>query len=246
VVRIVAPGLPTWPKLLFDSKRRLAKVSFRHATWQSHEWGRITATILLWCVTASWGVLLWNGMPSWELPVRIGLVLLGLVIVHAITKVAMPASLTEFLARQLFATRTTIWYAPHAIAIRGRLYERPVIVWRAWRDQVVQIRFIVQSDPDAERQIQQPLPQRPVSGQPKPIGHFREARLLEMVITTTGRDRARDFSGQGSLVRSIPITEINIRAAARVTVVCNAAATLTAPRQSQARPKPSGIDIDRQ
>jgi len=241
MIRVTAPGLPTFPKLWFDPKQRRAKVSMRHPTWHSYEWAIRATELITWitCGVLTW--LIWPLIPPFEdWVVRVIAFLFVAAFVCGIAAAVLRVSLREFLARQLFATRTVLWFTPEAIVIRSRLYARPVVVWRRWNAHPVSVRFILQEDRNAQVYANSFQRRRR-----SPADHLKEAVMLEVVVLTANRQSKVDFMGQSAVFRSIPISEVSSRWAARFTMVYTAAAALTSPVQTTQSSQPAaGVDID--
>ncbi len=238
--RISAPGLPPYPKLKFDPVKRRAIVSARHATWRSVEWALRCTEVLVWTSNLGLAWFIWQRVPPYELSARVAVFLLALAVCLPIATFAIRQALPGFLARRMFATKTVLWFTPDGIAFRSRLYEKPVIVWRRWNGRPVRVRFIVQPDDDAASYANGADPR-----QRKPLEHLREARMLEIVLTTVNRQRNTDLNNEGTILRSIPITEINGRLAMKFTMVYTAAVMLTGSSlELCSRPPSDGVDID--
>lgn len=236
--RYSAPGLPPQPPLLFDAPKRRAKVTARHATWQSEEWARRATVVVGWTTV---GVLLWRlwvGLAPMP-PLPRGLVLLlAYAVGSPIIRGLITATLHPFLARQVFAKRTTLWVTPEAVAIRSHLYRRPVMIWRRWEDAPVGIRFIAGENQRAA-QYASHLKYEKRATRP----YLEEAALLQMVLTSISPLSGSAAEGQDGSLRAIPITDIHQRMATRFTMVYAAALALTA-RTAEPEPVRYGVDIE--
>jgi len=239
--RVIAPGLPPWPPLLFDRRTRTAKVTARHATWRSYATGIQLTEVVVFGVRCgiACGVLM--HFPSMEILFYfciVGFIVYGLI--SRITDTLLRALLPGFLARQLFAKRSTVYFNPDAIVIQTDFYARPVAIWRKWQGQPVRGKFILQPDEKASS-YQRSLDLKRQTAD----SHLAQAQMLSLVVTTTARDTTRQAAEQLQLLRSIPIMEIDGNDATKFTVVYAAAAALTSPKQVTAPQTPaSGIDID--
>ncbi|WP_425400422.1 hypothetical protein [Aeoliella sp.] len=239
-VRIVAPGLPSHPPLMFDPRERSAKVTLRHSTWKSVEWAIYTTELSTWVTLGLLVWLLWVKLPISDPMFRALVLLYAMVLPFYFVRFTFPLTLQPFLARQVFCTRTTLRFTPHLVVIRSHLFARPVVIWREWKTAYVKIRFVVQPDREAIAYAGGLGPKRRF-----PTDHLRDSRMLEVVLTTVYRNRSIDFDRQGSLLRSIPITEADSRLAMQMTMVYAAAVILTAPDQKPSSSQPTGgTDID--
>lgn len=239
MIRVTAPGLPPHPKLLFDEATRRAKIVVRHATWQSQERALYVTEAIVWLVVALSAWQSWQWLPGWELPSRCLLLLAIVAALLPITRYALRNTLPTFIARQLLATRLEFWLSPEAMAFRCHRYDQPVVVWREWEAKPVRLKFILQNDRDAEAYHRSLGNKRSL-----PVNHLHEARLLELVLTTVNRHTAEKFDGQGTILRTIPVSEIDSQLATKVTMVLAAAVTLTVPQQREPVAAAGGQDID--
>lgn len=240
MIRVTAPGLPPHPRLMFDPKKRWAKVSVRHPTWQSEE-NAILATVVIVLVAKFWLVwMIWHRLPLEEVFPRLVVTMLVYFVSAPVVACLLSATLQGFLARQVFPKRTTLWVTPKAIAFRSHLYARPVIIWREWNGLPVRPSFLMHPNGGAERYKQSLSVER---AQKK--SHLNNASLLVMVLATTARDTTDAYGGKNGTARVIPITDIHMSAVAQFTMVFSMALQITAPRQeSGPTNSPSGIDID--
>lgn len=236
LTRVTAPGLPPYPRLWMDPRTRRAVVSVRHATWQSDDWA-IRATILSSiALTIALAWIVWPRLQIEDVVGRVFVFIFVVAFIYQLADYVLQRSLRHFFARQVFATRTTLWFTPEAIALQSRLYDKPLLVRRNWRDLPVRIRFIVQTDTYA---------QNLASYRGNRASHLQESRMLEMVLTTNDRQRDTNYQGQEAILRTIPITEVHSWLAPRFTMVFTAAAALTAvPRHHQQSNTTLGTDID--
>lgn len=237
--RVTAPGLPASPALYFDSEKRQAKVSVRHATWHSREWAlRVTNWLVLLIV----GLLvrfLWQ-LFEYAPPAKILTLLLVAIIAFPIATYAIRFSLIGFLERQIFPTRTTFWFTSNAIAFKSRLYSNPVVLWRNWKSQPVKISFTLVRDGQASEYADRiPYTKK------RSRDHFSRSEILTVIIKATGQGVSFDQYGQPDAQRAIPVTEVSNRVGHNFTLVYANAATLTAIESSVVEaPRTSGTDID--
>lgn len=239
--RVSAPGLPTWPPLLFDSHRRRAMISARHPVWRGQEWALTITELLSVFVTGVLALLAWPYfIPHVDIVGRILLGTLAVVFAAWVLKFLLHQSVGLLLARWVLSTKIDFWFTPEAVAFRSRLYARPVVVWRHWQHQPVGVRFIIQEDRDAISYVQS------LDGKRKlPTHHLREAKLLELVMTTARQQGPMPSGGQDNILRTIPVTEVNCRWAAKLTMVCAAAVMLTADQDNSSHGwAGGGADID--
>lgn len=238
--RVTAPGLPPWPGLYLDASQQRAVVSFRLATWRS--WARACwlTKIAAWIINLLAATYLWQWLNFIPNPLARGfLAFVGWGISATITKPLFPAAFAGFLARQMFATRSTFWFTPQAIACRSPLYENHVLLERHWHGHPVQIRFDITLDTDAQQQasLSAETPHRLRR-------QYQSAQLLRLIISTHDPHRTIQTVSNGSLMRSIPLSEIDARDAAPVATVLTAATALTARMPKVQTPQTAGIDID--
>ncbi|QDU98624.1 hypothetical protein [Lignipirellula cremea] len=231
---LTAPGLPPWPPLLVDPTRGVALVSARHATWRSFEWAAKTTEFCVWVTCCGIAIVILTYFPHPIPLVRaFGLLIIG-GIAFPIVSALVRHNVWGPLARQLFCIRTVVEFHPEAIVIRSPLYDQPVVVWRSWNGQPVQTRFMVEPDHAATAAAENANPKRKYSKE-----HLRGGLMLFVVVSTQNQ------MSEGGIFRAIPITEISTTLAAKFTMVCTAAATLTRlDRQSEQARTTRGVDID--
>ncbi len=239
LIRVSAPGLPPLPRLYFDPRQRRAVVAARHPTWRSHQHAIRVTELTSWALTILVAFLLWPLTAMEDMVCRVALFVLAMAIIYEILNYLLHRTWRYFLARQVFATRTVLWFTPEAIAFRSRLYERPVVIWRNWKTLPVRVKFILQPDRDIPSQNPRARPARNI-----PVEHLHEAMVLELVLTAHDRRRNVNSGSQDAVLRAIPITEISSRLATRFTMVYSAAAMLTAPVQTSVEREAQGADID--
>lgn len=144
-----------------------------------------------------------------------------------------------FLARQIFASRTTLWTSEKAIAFKSRFYSKPVVVWRRWKGQTVMGKFILDRDQNAMRYATDER-----QNKPGPRSHLDEAMVLEIVISAMNKDVPTAIRGQGPLQRTVPVTEVNSQLATKFTMVFAAATMLTQIPNDKRSQTTQGTDID--
>ncbi len=241
--RCTAPGLPPWPWLMFDKQQKQAVVSFRLATWRSGQQADRTSQLVVWSLTLVAGWWTWNRTAVIGNLIGQGFATFFLVvIVYMVLKALIPPAFGPFLARKLFARRSTVWFTPNEIAFRSRMYENGVVVSRSWNGHPIQIRFDMAPDPEAaEARAESPQGQGP---DPR----LQTAHVLRLVISAFDPRRSVSHSIQAPLARAIPMFPIDLQDARRLTVVLSAAAELTSAASiPTAQPVPSldaGLDID--
>ena len=240
MIQVSAPGLPPWPPLWFDPEKKRAVVVVRHPIWRSMEWAFYTTELIAWIVN---GLLIWLilSITSGETAfMRIMLLLAGGIPAMLVITYAFRIGLPTFLARQVFATKTTIWFSENAIGFRSRLYSQPVVIWRSWHGQPVKGRFVLRSDYYAQWYQDGTKHDRRAGKD-----HLREAMVLEIVLTTVSKQNTLLAEGHEHVLRSIPITEVSDRFSAKFTMVFAAAASLTRRSQKTSEEDTSlGVDID--
>ncbi len=238
MVLITAPGLPPWPKLYLDRRRRIAHVVAKHPTWRSYEWALRATALLKWIVFAPTGYCLWLQLVRFDPTLRFVALFLGCCFLFPIINLTVRYSTHGFFARQIFAARTEFWASSQAIAFRSRFYRKPVVVWRKWKDQRVKSKFILNRDADAascsmDRQ----------GNQNRPRSHLDEAMILELVVAAV--DTRNTVASRDQLLqRTLPVTEVNSRLARKFTMVFAAAVMLTADSSNVSATEVAGTDID--
>ena len=232
------PGLPPHPKLYFDAQELRAKISVRHPTWQSVERAIYIAEGVIAAITIVNAWLAWHYLPSTgDMIFQVMLWCFCIAVAYAAAKFLLRRPLREFLARQLFSTRTTFWFTPQAVVFRSRLYARPVLLWRFSGTTPLLLRFVAQPDVEAIAYAEGQSTKRQC-----PKEHLSQSRMLSVIIH--GLDRRQELlsSYNGNSIRSLPVTEMGVYMAIRLPMVCQAAAALTASRCSER--KSDAIDID--
>lgn len=236
--RVTAPGLPAWPLLFLDPEKKRAVVTGRFAAWRSYE-AAILCTKMLRAMLAVYLVWwIWDQLPPGTPEVlRFAIALVGSLVVTALTRPVMTEALHGFLARQVFSKRITVWFRPDAMAFRSPLYSRGVVIHRSWKGRPVQARFDVGTDANAAEKRMR------VQQRTRDVMHFEMARLLRVIVSTVNTNQIVTSTTQSNFVRSIPMLEIDMRDAQRVTVVLAAAASLTSA-SGRTKSRTEGVDID--
>ncbi|QDT57082.1 hypothetical protein Pan44_51480 [Caulifigura coniformis] len=238
---VTAPGLPTWPRLLFDAEKKRAIVAVRLATWRSWAYARMVSTLLAWSTNLLVGWWLWHRLGWISDPIGRGsLTFFGFSLAMTITKPLFPAAFDGFLARQVFPSRSTVWFTPERIAFRSRLYDRGIVLWRQWNGRPVQTRFDVTPDPEAaiERSVA-------TDRQRMANRHVQTASLLRVIVRAFDPHRTVSQTQAVNLARAVPMLAVDLSDAARVTVVLSAAAAMTARSTASHQPSVAdGQDID--
>lgn len=238
--RVTAPGLPSSPGIWFDAEKQQAKVTLRHPTWQSTERALSVTELVSWVVRIGVAVYVWRNHRYEDFHATFLLMLFVVAVVFPIVAGLVRSVLRNFLARQLFPTRTTLWATPQAIAIRSRLYSQPFVIWREWEGQPIGIRFIVDRDQAADQYCFSLDYKRKLSKD-----HLSSSAMLYVVLTTVDHELASSRSQHDASMRAIPITEIEQGTAAKVTMAYAHALALTSPQPKDTSTKTdTGIDID--
>ncbi|WP_437207143.1 hypothetical protein [Planctomicrobium sp. SH664] len=243
--RITAPGLPAWPWLMFNEEHQRAIVSFRLATWRSGQQADRLSQQAAVGIALLIGWNIWNRVAFFDNLIGQAIVtLIGFGCIHRVLSGWIPLAFSSFLARKVFARRSTVWFTPNEIAFRSRLYERGIVIPRTWNGHPVQIRFDVSSDPDAQEELA-----RSHRHQNHDARHrLQSAHMLRLLISATDPQRSLGQSVQSPLARAIPMFQVDLHDAQRLTVVLAAAAQLTARiplPTAQSVPGPDdGLDID--
>ena len=238
--RVSAPGLPPWPELHWDAQQQRAFVSFRLATWRSWEQACWLTKIAAWITNLLVAAYVWHWLIFIPHPIARGfLTFVGWGISAMITKPLFPAAFAGFLARQIFATRSTFWFAPQTITCRSPLYQNQILLERHWHGHPVQIRFDITPDTDAQQQAYI------AAETPHPLRrHYHSAQLLRLILSTHDPHRTISTASNSPLMRSIPLLEINLRDAAQLATVLTAATALTGRLPEVQTPQTAGFDID--
>lgn len=241
MICVSSPGLPTSPRLMFDPKLKRASVSFRHATWRSHEWALMTGKAIGFAVLIAVLVQIWGLTGGFEVLGRIVIVMVAAAVLGPWLGFLVRRSLQGFLARRIFASRTSAWFTRRGIAFRSSLFPEGVLIWWEWRGLPVSGSFSLSADPAASERGSF-FSDRPSYDR----SHFDSARVLRVVLRTLTTATAANQAGSVHPVRAIPITEIDEATAERVSVVFSTAAALTMPRVEDAPTRNSnrGVDID--
>ncbi|MCG6157617.1 hypothetical protein [Rubinisphaera margarita] len=235
---MTAPGLPSWPRLYFHPENRQAVVPLRLTTWRSWEWAYLTAGLVAWTINLLATAYVWNYLAFVENPIGRGMVtFVALGVVATVTKPLVPAALGAFLARQLFAFRSTVWFTPYVIAFKSPLYEGGVQLDRQWKDHPVLFRFDMSIDADAHSKLT-------LNETPNHLRrHYQSAQLLRLVIMAADAHRWT-ATAQNSQMRSLPMLEIDGKDVSAVATVLTGAMALTTGQSPQVSQSISGHDID--
>lgn len=182
---------------------------------------------------------LWLRLPVQNPALRGAGAFLIVVIVFPMARPLIETASRGFLARQIFASRTTLWASEKAIAFKSRFYAKPVVVWRRWKGQTVMGKFILNRDQNAMRYATDER-----QNKPGPRSHLDEAMVLEIVISAMNKDVPMATRGQGPLQRTVPVTEVNSQLATKFTMVFAAATMLTQIPNDKRSQTTQGTDID--
>ncbi|MDA8746501.1 hypothetical protein N9N28_17900, partial [Rubripirellula amarantea] len=224
LARVVSPSLPTWPPLWFDAQKRQAVVKARLATWRSHQWALGATRYLSGCLWLVLSFMWWRSLPNesgrwFPFLIGVAVILSAVSLLHIVIKAASK----DFLARQIFARRVTVWFTPGVIAFRSPLYANGVWLCRVWNGVRVKFKFDLTKDHHAEHQHKMLTHEKRGDGQ-----HLELAYLLRVLIATDSRASTGQRQPTTNLMRAIPVSEISLLDAERMTMVLSAAASLTA------------------
>ena len=240
MIRMTSPGLPMWPPLLFDPKKRRSVVRARFASWKAHERGIQVTEVISLIVLFAMLVVCWKLVAPfyknhWRLLFTFGLWFL----------IGFPAAkwmrweMPGMLARQFFASTLKVWFTEDAIAIESSLYERPVILPRRWKTRSVNVDFSVDDDQSAKSFLCNLRPERKASK-----SHLESSRRVTLIVNGGSVSGSMPTSAD-SIMQAFPICELSAPEADRVSVVCMAAKALTERRHEPSPFRPErGIDID--
>jgi len=237
---VTAPGLPTWPVLMFDSVRRRAKVSLRLATWQNWTYAHYASQVIRFVLSFIVGgytythlgfIENWIGQSFWAI--------IGACFFSTIIKPIVHTTCDGFLARQVFATRTVLWLNPQSIAFRSSLYTNGVVLWRNWKHRPISIQFDITSAPNAQNHQHHADPARQQLQQKQ-----QSNCLLRAIISTPNQHHLPTTPTNPNLMRAIPILELDQEDAANVTMVLIAATSLTQQSPKEKTTPKHGTDID--
>ncbi len=151
----------------------------------------------------------------------------------------MHLAIDGFLARQLFAVRTTFWFDPQAVAFKSRLYANGVVIWRTWEESLVAVRFDVHPDIDADR-----YEFRPDITKKQIKQRQRGAHTLRLIVETNNQDQITMTTRNPNMMRSIPVLELDQDDTSRITMILNAAAALTQLSPAEQVINQPAVDID--
>jgi len=237
-IRVTAPGLPSWPRLYFHPENQQAVVPLRLTTWRSWERAYLTAQLIAWTINLLATVRVWNSLAFVENPIGRGMVMfVAFGMVATVTKPLVPAALGGFLARQLFAFKSTVWFTPHVIAFKSPLYEGGVQLDRQWNGHPVLFRFDMSIDADAQSKLTLKEPSNYLHR------YYQSAQLLRLVITAADAERWT-VTAHNAQMRSLPMLEIDGKDVSAVATVLSGAVALTTGQGSQVAQNIPGHDID--
>lgn len=247
-VRMTSPGLPSWPALMFDAEQRRGVISFRLVTWRSWVLADRTTRVINGICVLLFAWWLWNWLGFFEEVIPRGfLTLLGSCMMMSFTTPILGRVLPGFLARQIFARRSTVWFTPDAIAFRSPLYANGVVIWRSWNNIPIQVRFDLTPD-SAAAEARLNLPREKDEATRFRNAHLatrmQSAHVLRLLISAFDPHRHATSSAPATMGRAIPMLEIDLHAAQQLTVVLAAAAALTAEVSLPTAPQHGGVDID--
>ncbi|MEM9409498.1 MAG: hypothetical protein AAGA30_00125 [Planctomycetota bacterium] len=232
--RLIAPGLPSWPKLYVDRQSRRAFVFAKHPTWRSYRYASRFAKLLAFLVWLLATYCMWVFLHEFETESRLLISIFSSVLLFPIAQFLVIHGTVGFMARQIFATRTRVWITPNSFAYRSRMVRKPIVIWRQWKGQDVRLSFILNRDDGAAFAAAESKP-----GNQSP--HVQQAMILEIVISSTNR-QDRMASSEHLLRRTIPLTEVSSRNARKLSTVFAAAVAVTAKKANSGSQR--GVDID--
>ncbi|MEO1528033.1 MAG: hypothetical protein AAFX06_21595 [Planctomycetota bacterium] len=224
MIAVTSAGLPDWPTLWFDARRKRAFIEARSPTWRGYEWGMkwAKAGYIAGLLPAAW--IAFRLTPSFDL--RFLELIWGTLLWAAVVKfwyLLLKRTLPGVLARQFFARTVKLWFTTGAIAFQSRLYQRPVLLSRTWDGDAIKMSFAIEKDSAAEcAEASKKLE----PGQGAETFHLKQARRLKMNIS--GVSQRHRVEGPASLIRrSIPVCEMPEPALEKLVVVIHAAQLLT-------------------
>ncbi|HBE71054.1 MAG TPA: hypothetical protein DDW52_23150 [Planctomycetaceae bacterium] len=240
-------ALPSRPVLNFDPSTGHGYVTFRHATWVSHEWGFHVGKWLGRLLVLFGAFWLWGQWEETDLFIRIVLVLLLVLLLGRGVVTIVRRSFQGFFARQFFCHRLRVWFTPSAIAIQSHLFPLGLRFRRRWKEQSIHARFVIA--PSASAALEhQGLRQRAAID----TAHFMSARILRLVLSSDTRRQVRQV-GRSTAQRAITIADIDAEDAERLCAVLQAANALSvggvlpkasSHQETSSRGQPCGQDID--
>lgn len=238
MIQVSAPGLPIWPRLLADKPSRTAMLATRIANWKSWWWACWTTECLGWSLAAVAIVAIWYRVADEDL--RVFICLLAFVVAMTAIQFVLRPMLAPLLARQLFSTRLKIHFTPDAIQVFTSLYEHPLILWRTWNGHHVKIQFHTQWDQEAQ--------QRGSGGMLDKYGKqglLHDSVELSVILSTNCPTQGVCPGELESILRTLPIVQMDSSDAGKFTMVLSAAFNMTHPDPSVVSESwTEGIDID--
>jgi hypothetical protein len=236
---VTLPGLAPTPALRYDSKTNRAIISVRVANWRS--WSRAVSAskIVHWSTTSVFAWWEWNNLVILDDPMtRVCVTAIGSGLCFAFTKAPIHTIFDGFFARQVFSSCTRIWFSPEFIAVRSSLFRKPILFWRNFQNEPVEVKFDVAQDHDAV-ELSHLRYQRSNQFQLK----TQTACVLRLILSSASSHRPVTMNNI-PLMRAIPILEADQRDAPRVATVLMAAAALTSKQPDARGEQGTGLDVD--
>lgn len=237
--RMVSPGLPASPPLFFDERDGTATVNVCVATWRGWGLAQGATKFVTFGVSGLAGSVIWHGLSELaERGSQVCLTAMGFGLTYGMGYSLTHSVLDGFFARQFFSTRTQLRFTSESFSFRSRFYRKPVVIWRKWRGQPVELRFDVTKDCDASDFGYSPYQNSNL------VQRRRQTACVIRLIVAVASSHRPVQSFSDPLMRAIPLLEVDDRDAPRVATVLTAAAAITS-RHTQASSHPqAGVDVD--
>ncbi|WP_047816352.1 hypothetical protein [Rhodopirellula islandica] len=248
---MVDPGLPTSPALYFDAERGEAYVSTRVVDWRAVERGYQLTRLVLPLMHLGVLFWVWNALPSArgltgeDVIVWGAIGLFGYMIVSLVTSPLIWYFMPRCFSGLFFSKRLTFLFTSNAIGFRSWFYSNGVRITRRFRGRPTQIKIAIRSDLEAESYSEYVSTTRP-GGQPRiwPKCHFRHARKLEFVIVGGSGNTPQLHPSGPHRLRTLPVATLPLTQGESLTVVLNAAISLTQPETDAGRHFLGNIAMD--
>lgn len=236
---VALPGLPPKPVLNFSAKTNTATVFICLPSWRSWSRAVSASNVVHWSATSVFAWWEWNNLGILDDPVtRVCVTAIGSGLCFAFTKAPIHTIFDGFFARQVFSSCTRIWFSPEFIAVRSSLFRKPILFWRNFQNEPVEVKFDVAQDHDAV-ELSHLRYQRSNQFQPK----TQTACVLRLILSSASSHRPVTMNNI-PLMRAIPILEADQRDAPRVATVLMAAAALTSKQPDARGEQGTGLDVD--
>ncbi|GAA4464088.1 hypothetical protein [Novipirellula rosea] len=252
--RMVDPGLPITPVLYFDAERCEAYVSTRVSDWRAVERSfQLTRVVLVLChgVCLYWmwsAIPTGNGVSGGDFIAWCVLSLFAYMILMAITSPLIRYLVPRCLSGTFLSRRLTFLFTHDAIGFRSWFYSNGVRITRSFREMPVLVKVAMRADPEAEdysEYISIATPGKTPRMWPK--SHLRQARKLELVISSGSGNTPNMRTTGPRRLRTLPVATLPVSHGEALTVVLNAAIALT-QSGTETGPLSSGTiakDLDR-